>query len=103
MSNDGIGILVGLIVLAVTIPIVARIRHPDQKPLAAYLIFMTVFMVAAMVLFSTLGWLTGMLGLGAVLSNTGPALILTILSVPPALALAIWQVRKPPLRRGPPN
>lgn len=103
MGDYGIGLVAWLMLLAVAVPFVARIRHPDQKPLAAYLIFVTVFGVAAIVLFSMLGWFAILLGFGAVLENTGPALVLTALALLPAVLLAIWQTGKPPLRRGPPN
>jgi hypothetical protein len=46
------GILIGAVILAAATPYSARIRRPDQKPLAAYLISVTVFVASAVVLFS---------------------------------------------------
>lgn len=103
MLSYWIGTLVGIALLAAAIPIATRVRHPEQKPFAAYLIFITIFVVVTMVLFNVLGWLAGLLGLGSALKKVGAILLLAILASLPALMLAIWQVRKPPLRRGPPN
>lgn len=94
---------VAVIVLAVAAPFVARIRHPDQKPFAAYLIFLTVFSVAALVLFLTLAWLADWLGVMETLGQTGLTILLLVLGVAPALALATWQARKPPMGRRPPE
>lgn len=103
MLSYWIGTLVGIALLAAAIPVAARVRHPGQKPFAAYLIFITIFVVVTMVLFNVLGWLAGLLGLGSALKEVGAILLLAILASLPAFALAIWQVRKPPMRRDPPN
>jgi hypothetical protein len=103
MLSYWIGTLVGIALLAAAIPVAARVRHPEQKPFAAYLIFITIFVVVTMLLFNLLGWLAGLLGLGAALEEVGAILLLAVLASLPALGLAIWQVRKPPMRRGPPN
>jgi hypothetical protein len=103
MSNYWIGILLGMGLLVAAIPYVMRIRHPQQKPLAAYLIFMSVFIAVAAVLFKLLVWLAGKLGLGDALGDPGPALLFIALVFLPAVALAAWQARKPPWRQGPPD
>jgi hypothetical protein len=103
MLSYWIGTLVGIALLVAAIPVVARTRHPEQKPFAAYLIFITIFVAVTMVLFNMLSWLTGILGLGSTLEDAGAAFLLAILASLPAIALGIWQVRKPPLRRGPPD
>jgi hypothetical protein len=74
-------------------------RHPDSKPLAAYLIFVTVFSAAAFVVFSGLIALLQILGLAGILSNPGAAMIFLMTVFLPAFFLARWQLRKPP-RRG---
>ncbi|HSJ47996.1 MAG TPA: hypothetical protein VLA26_04040 [Gammaproteobacteria bacterium] len=103
MLSYWIGTLVGVALLAAAIPVAAHVRHPEQKPFAAYLIFITIFVVVTMVLFNVLGWLAGLLGLASTLKEVGAILLLAILASLPAFALAIWQVRKPPMRRGPPD
>jgi hypothetical protein len=104
MQNYWTSLLAGAAILAVAIPYVMRIRHPEQKPLAAYLIFVSVFVMAAVVLYNLLAWVALKLGLEAALGNTGPALLFLVLVFLPAIALASWQARKPPWRqRGPPD
>ena len=104
MLNYWTSLLAGAAILALAIPYVTRIRHQEQKPLAAYLIFVSVFVTAAVVLYSLLAWLALKLGLEAALGNTGPALLFLVMVLLPAIALASWQARKPPWRqRGPPD
>lgn len=101
MANYWIGIAVGVVILAAAFPYVIRIRHTEQKPVAAYLIFVSVFVVTAVVLFSLLAELAITLGLGATLDAPGPALLFLALIFLPAVALATWLARKPPWRQGP--
>ena len=104
MSYYAIGILVVIVLLAAAVPYVARIRDTNQKPFAAYLIFVSVFAASAAVLASLLAWLAGKLGLTASLESTGPAVLFLALVFLPALGLATWQARKPPWRQsGPPD
>ena len=103
MLSSWMEVLLGLVLLAAAVPVVARIRHPEQKPFAAYLIFITIFIVVTMVLFNIFGALAGMLGLDSVLGETGLALALFVLAMLPAILLAAWQAGKPPMRRAPPD
>jgi hypothetical protein len=97
-------ILIGAVILAAAIPYAARIPHPQQKALAAYFIFVTVFVASAVVLFSTAAWFVSRLGLAGRLDEAGPALLFLAVVFAPAVALATWQARKPPWRqRGPPD
>ena len=97
-------ILIGAALLAAAIPYVARIRHPEQKPLAAYFIFVTVFVTVSVVIFGLIAWLASRGGVAYGLDETGPALLFLAVVFVPALALATWQARKPPWRqRGPPD
>ncbi|MGB7934622.1 MAG: hypothetical protein WCH04_20830 [Gammaproteobacteria bacterium] len=104
MLNYWTSLLAGAAILGVAIPCVMRIRHPEQKPLAAYLIFVSVFVTATVVIYSLLAWLAVNLDLEAALGHTGPALLFLVMVLLPAIALASWQARKPPWRqRGPPD
>lgn len=103
MISYWVGITCAVALLIVAIPYVARIRHPDQKPLAAYLIFVFIFAVAAAVTFSLLAWLVSALGLGPSLDNPFVAALFLLAVFAPAIALATWQARKPPYRVGPPQ
>lgn len=102
MLHPAVGFVAGGIVLLAAMPYVARIRHPEQRPFAAYLIFVSVFAVAAVVLFGALTLAVGALGLTEWLAQPVPAVAFLILVFLPALLLAGWQARKPPWRQGPP-
>jgi uncharacterized membrane protein YdjX (TVP38/TMEM64 family) len=58
MLDYAIALLLGLLIPAVAIPYVGRTRHAEQRPLAAYLIFITV-VVAAATLMSGVLWHAG--------------------------------------------
>jgi hypothetical protein len=103
MTSYWTTLLLGAGMLVAAIPYVQRIRHPQQKPLAAYLIFVSVFLVIASVLFRLFLWLAAGTGLEGALDDTGPALLFIALVFLPAVAVAAWQARKPPWRRGPPD
>lgn len=103
MSTYWIIVLAGGMLLAAAVPYVARIRHREQKPLAAYLIFVLVFAAAVVVLLGALAWLAIELGLSPALGEPGPALLFLALVFLPAFGLATWQARKPPRRQGPPD
>ena len=102
MTDIWLSIVVGISLLLVAIPYVARIRHPQQKPLAAYLIFMFIFITVAVVLYSGLAMLAVALKVAHLLSQPLPALVFLLLVFLPAIALGTWQARKPPWRQGPP-
>jgi hypothetical protein len=102
MTHPANGIVAALILFVAAIPYVARIRHPEQKPFAAYLIFVSVFGVASAVLFGVFTAAASALGLSARLEQTVPALVFLLLVFMPALLLARWQARKPPWRQGTP-
>ena len=96
-------ILVWLILFILAIPVVQRIRHADQRPFAAYLIFVMIFTVAAAVLFGVLSSLAVALGLSQALERFLPAAVFLLLIFGPAFALAVWQARKPRWRKSPPS
>jgi len=95
-------ILIGIVVLAAAVPWVMRIRHPDQKPFAAYLVFVSVFLLTAVLVFSLLTWLLALTDQGQLLAEPLGAVVFLVLVFVPALALGTWQARKPPLERPPP-
>lgn len=92
-----------VIILLVAVPYVASIRHPDQRPFAAYLIFVTVFSVTAVILFLLIGWVAHSTELAAALGERGLAILLLVLGLLPAIVVATWQARKPPSRKPPPD
>lgn len=82
--------------LVVAIYYTRRERHPRIKPLAAYMIFVTVFTVASFVLFAAIIILLGALGQERALANPVAAVIVLFVMFVPAFFLARWQIRKPP-------
>ncbi len=98
-----LSIMFGVLILAAAIPYVARIRHPRQKPLAAYLIFISAFVVSASLFFNLLAWLAYKLDLGEALNKPAAAALFLALVFIPAIALARWLARKPPWQPMGPN
>jgi uncharacterized membrane protein required for colicin V production len=90
-------------VLAAAAPYVLWVKHPRQRPFAAYLVFVTVFALACVMLFLLLGWLASSLGLAAALGRWGLGVLLVLLGVVPALVIATWQARQPPSNDRPPR
>jgi hypothetical protein len=77
-------------------------RHPQARPLAAYLVFVIVFTVSAFVAFAAITLILQGLGQTGALSHpVGAALFLLIVFVP-AFFLGRWQLRKPPRHVGAP-
>lgn len=103
MPVDWLTVAIALLVLVTAAPYVARVRHPHQRSFVAYLVFVTVFAVASTVLFLVIAWLLDALGLMRSLGPWGLGTALLLLGVAPAFALATWQARQPPMRRGPPD
>jgi len=103
MTNMWVTTLIAVGLLAAAAPYVARIRHPEQRPFAAYMIFVIIFSVTALLLFILIGWLADTLGLMQSLGAAGMMVLLAVFGLGPALVLATWQARKPPMRFGPPD
>ena len=101
MLNYSVSIIFGLVILTLAIPYVTRIRHPQQKPLAAYLIFVSVFVMASGILFTVVGWLVGMFELESSLEEAGGALLFLTLVFLPTIVISTHLARKPPLRQDP--
>lgn len=104
MLNYTIIIAAAVLIMLMAIPYVAYIRHPTQRPLAAYFIFISVFAVTAALLFKLMTWFAANNDMNAALGDTGPALLFIFLDILPAAALATWLARKPPWKQqGPPD
>lgn len=90
-----------IVLLAAAALYTRRARHPDTPPLAAYLIFVTVFSAAGFFLFAILALLLQSVGLARMLDGPIGAAAFLLAVFVPAFLLARWQLRKPPRRRQP--
>ncbi len=102
MTDYWTSLVIALLLLLMAYPYVMKIRHPKQKPLAAYLIFVSIFVISVIVMFTLLVQLAEWFGLAALLSKTVPAVAFLVLVFVPAVLVASWWTRKPPRRQGPP-
>jgi hypothetical protein len=73
-----------------------REKHPDAKPVAAYMIFVIVFTVTAFVLFAAITFILDAAGYIDALESPVVAVIFLILVFGPAFLLGRWQLKKPP-------
>lgn len=94
-----LAIAVWLILLALAVPYVRRTRHPDVKPLAAFMMFIILFSLVGGLLFLTLSWLALETGQAAALRHPLGALVFLALVFVPAFLLARWVIRRPPMNR----
>lgn len=70
-----------------------RARHPEARPLAAYLIFVIVFTIASFVIFGALINLLQAIDWAPVLANPIIAALFLFLVFAPAFFIARWQLR----------
>ena len=73
-----------------------RERNPRIRPLAAYLIFITVFTVVSFLLFAAIIVVVGALSQERALESPVIAVLMLLVVFVPALFVARWQIRKPP-------
>lgn len=73
-----------------------RERNPRMRPLAAYLIFVTVFTMASFVLFAAIIIVLGALSQEPALDSPLAAAVVLFVVFVPAFFAARWQIRKPP-------
>lgn len=73
-----------------------KARHPLTRPLAAWLVFVTVFSAAAVFLFATGIWLLAVSDSTALLDDPLFAVLFLALVFVPSFFLGRWQLRKPP-------
>ena len=99
MSTLGLFVVGGCLILALAAAVyVERSRHPDAKPLAAYLIFVTVFAAVAISLFATGTLLFVLLQRPDLLATPAIGFPFLLFNFLPAFLAGRWQIKKPPLR-----
>lgn len=91
-------LLIASIVIAALTAYALRIRHPDQTPVAAALIFLTAFAAVAAVTYTAFAMVLAAVGQSEVLTTTlGFVAALLIASVA-GVAVARYIGRRPPMR-----
>ena len=99
MSTLGLFTVGGCLILALAAAVyVERSRHPEAKPLAAYLIFVTVFAAVAVSRFATGTLLFVLLERPHLLATPAIGLPFLLFIFFPAFLAGRWQIKKPPLR-----
>lgn len=82
--------------LLFAIPYALQARHSSVRPLAAYLLFVTVFSLCSAGLYFALTRVLIAFNGGALLSQPAGAAVFLALVVVPAFFVARWQLRRPP-------
>lgn len=91
-------ILVALIVVAGAVAFAIRFRHPEQKPLAATLIFLTAFGAGTIVMFNLASLVFAWVGVDQMLGHGLVTILLVLVGLVPGFLLATWLIRRPPMR-----
>lgn len=95
------GWIIAILVLALSWPVAQSLRHDKLRPLAAYLLFTSVFVLVAAAIFLLAVRLgAALLGVEA-MEGPAAAFIVLLLSLVPGFAAARWIVRRPQERRMP--
>lgn len=96
IASQSMGIILGIALMLLAIPYVRHAKHPRAKPLAAYMVFVTLFSVGAIVMYSfLLILLDWSVGLDLLQHPLGAAIFLALVFVP-AFLFGRWQLKKPP-------
>mgnify|MGYP000041247158 FL=1 len=90
-------VLWGLLMIAAAF-YTQRARHPEAKPLAAYLIFITLFSAVTFFLFGSFTFLLEAAGWTGLLESWSGSLFFLATVFLPAFVIARWQLKKPPRR-----
>jgi hypothetical protein len=98
MSDYTISMLAWIALLVAAMPHVNRIRHPDQKPVAAYLIFLFSFLITSAAMYGILDWLTEVTQMTTLIDDVVGTITFLVLVFAPAYLVARWLARKPPWR-----
>ena len=90
------GVILWTVLMLLAIPYVRRARHPRTRPLAAYMTFVVLFSVGAVVMYSALLLLLDWTERLDWLHRPLAATIFLALVFIPAFLLGRWQLKKPP-------
>ena len=96
MASQFLGIVMWIVLMLLGIPYVRHARHPRAQPVAAYMVFVILVSVGAVVMYSVLLLLLGWIDRLDVLHHPWGAAIFLALVFGPAFLLGRWQLKKPP-------
>jgi hypothetical protein len=85
--------------LALAYPYVRRTRHPRERALAAYLLFVTLFSAMGALSFLVLIWAITWLGSERLLNEPFGVVTLLFLVLIPSFLVARWRILRPPWKR----
>jgi hypothetical protein len=94
-----IAFLFWLFLLALSVPYVRRVKHPETQTLAAALMFVMLVSVISGSLFFALGWAAISLGWAHALADPLWAVVFVAVVFLPGLLFARWMIRRPPWNR----
>lgn len=94
-----LALIVWLLLLAIAVPYVRRVKHPDTQTLAAAMLFVTLLSVISGSLFFALGWAASAAGWAHALGDPVFAVVFVILVFLPGFLFAHWMIRRPPWNR----
>jgi drug/metabolite transporter (DMT)-like permease len=89
-------IIVWLILLVLAYPYVHRARHPATKPMAAYLLFVSLFSAVGGGIFLVLFWFILATGAATHLGDPLWSVLFVAIVILPAFFTARWQLKRPP-------
>ncbi len=98
LALEPVAWLVGALLIVGCWPLAQGMKHPDQSPLAAFLLFASLLALAGAAVFRGLVWLVALAGFDAG-PVTGTAIMLAALLA--GTLAGRWIVRRPPRRRMP--
>lgn len=101
VSLNPLAWIIAIVLLVLFWPLVQRFRHKDLKPLAAYLLFASVFALVGSAAFMLIVWIgQALLPEGTMFVSIALPVVFLI-AVVPALVAAFLIVRRPQIRRMP--
>lgn len=98
MATQAVGFMLWITLMLLAIPYVRHAKHPLSNTVAAYMVFVILFSVGAVVMYSVLLLLLERFdALEHLHQPLGALLFLTLVFIP-AFLLGRWQLKKPPRR-----
>jgi len=94
-----LALIVWLLLLAIAVPYVRRVKHPETPTLAAAMLFVTLVSVISGSLFFALGWAASSAGWAHALGDPVFAVVFVAIVFLPGFLVARWVIGRPPWNR----